>query len=178
MSAASRAPGLTTFEYVYRTRARLAAIPEARVEDAGVVPEELSGYRTRLLAALDDDLNMPVALAVTAELLKQVNELCERTKGKQKIPRAAVQAAGEAFEALGRVLGLGTQEPEAVLSRVRARRAGRLGLAEGDVQAKIDARIAARQARDFAAADRLRDELAALGVELMDGPTGTSWRIP
>jgi cysteinyl-tRNA synthetase len=165
-------------EYVYRTRARLAAIPEARVEDGGVVPEELSGYRTRLLAALDDDLNMPVALAVTAELLKQVNELCERTKGKQRIPRAAVQAAGEAFEALGRVLGLGTQEPEAVLSRVRARRAGRLGLSEGDVQAKIDARIAARQARDFAAADRLRDELAALGVELMDSAAGTSWRIP
>jgi cysteinyl-tRNA synthetase len=45
------------------------------------------------------------------------------------------------------------------------------------VQAKIDARIAARQARDFAAADRARDELAALGVELMDGPTGTTWRI-
>ena len=164
-------------EYVYRTRARLAAIPEARVEDAGSVPEELSGYRTRLLAALDDDLNLPVALAVTAEILKQVNELCERTKGKQKVARAAVQAAHEAFGALGRVLGLGTADAQGVLDRVRARRAARLGLSEADVQAKIDARIAARQARDFAAADRVRDELAALGVELMDGPSGTTWRI-
>jgi cysteinyl-tRNA synthetase len=141
------------------------------------VPEELSQYRARVLAALEDDLNLPVALAATADMLKQVNELCERTKGKQKVPRAAVQAAREAFEVLGRVLGLGTADAQPLLDRIRARRAARLGLSEADVQAKIDARIAARQARDFAAADRARDELAALGVELMDGPTGTTWRI-
>ena len=65
-----------------------------------------------------------------------------------------------------------------MLLRIRDRRAKARGITDADVEAKIVARKAARDAKDFAQADALRAELTALGVELMDGATGTTWRIP
>jgi cysteinyl-tRNA synthetase len=151
-------------EYVYRTRARLEAIPEARLAESGEVDDGLTRFPQRLADALDDDLNMPVGLAHAAEFLKQVNELAERAKGKKAtVSSKAVQAAHEGFGVLARVLGLGNGDAEPLLLRVRKRRAERLGL---------------REARDFARADAIRDEIAGRGIELMDGPDGTTWRIP
>jgi cysteinyl-tRNA synthetase len=166
-------------EYIYRTHQRLAAIPAVRVSDGGEVPPELSGFAQRFLHALDDDLNMPLALAAAAELLKAVNDLAERAKGKKgQVPRAAIDTAHAGLALLGRVLGLGTDDAAAFLARVRQRRAARLGLSEQDVERQIAERVAARNARDFARADAIRDEIASRGIELMDGPEGTSWRIP
>jgi cysteinyl-tRNA synthetase len=166
-------------EYLYRTRARLEAIPAARVVDSGPVAEELTSFPERLGAALDDDLNVSSALAHTAELLKQVNELAEHAKSKKgTVPRKATEAARAAFALLGRVLGLGQGDAALLLSRVRARRAARLGLREEDIEQQIADRVAARAARDFARADALRDEIQGRGVELMDSPDGTTWRIP
>jgi cysteinyl-tRNA synthetase len=166
-------------EYLYRTRERLAAIPEARAVDGGEVDEALTDLPTRLAAALDDDLNTPIALAVTAEFLKQVNELAELAKGKKaKLPRAALAAARQGLDQLARVLGLGASEVEPLLARVRRRRAERLGLQAAEVERLIAARVDARKARDFARADAIRDQIAALGIELMDSPEATTWRIP
>jgi cysteinyl-tRNA synthetase len=50
-------------------------------------------------------------------------------------------------------------------------------MTEADVDAVIQERLAARQSKDFARADQLRDELADKGVELLDSPTGTTWKI-
>ena len=166
-------------EYVYRTRARLAAIPAARIGDSAVVDRALTECGARLAAALDDDLNTPVALAVMAEFLKQVNELAESAKTKKgAVGRAALDAADRGFETLARVLGLGGDDATALLARIRARRAARMGLREHDVEQKIAERMQARRDRDFARADAIRDEIAARGIELMDGADGTTWRIP
>ena len=166
-------------EYVYRTRSRLAAIPAGRLGDAAAVDPAVAEVGSRLAAALDDDLNTPVALAVTAEFLKQVNELAEGAKTKKgTVARAAVEAATRGFATLGRVLGLGEDDPAALLGRIRARRAARMGLREQDIEQKIEERMQARRERDFARADAIRDEIAARGIELMDGADGTTWRIP
>jgi cysteinyl-tRNA synthetase len=166
-------------EYVYRTRERLLAIPAQRLTDGSDVPEEISGFAARLQAALDDDLNAPVALAAVSDLLRQINELAERTKTKKGgVARKAIEAAGESMARLGRVLGLGTDDPAALLGRIRQRRAQRTGLVEAEIDAKLAERVQARSARDYARADAIRDEIANLGVELMDGPSGTTWRLP
>ena len=165
-------------EYLYATHERLASIPEKRIVDGGDAPKELARFPEALRQALDDDLNMPVALARTAELLKSVNELVDQASAKKgKAARAAVEAAERAFEALDRSLGLGHQDATEVLTRIRDRRARQRGLSPATVEEKIAARTEARKQKDFAAADGIRDELAALGVELHDSPDGTTWTM-
>ncbi len=165
--------------YVYKTKRRLADLPEKRIVDGdGPVPKELAEFPGALRGALDDDLNMPVALAKLADFLKTVNELCDQAMRKKgKASREAVAAANRGFEALGVELGLGTQDPSAVLLRIRDRRAKARGLDAGWIEAQIEARTEARNLKDFAEADRIRGELVAKGVELLDSTEGTGWTI-
>jgi cysteinyl-tRNA synthetase len=166
-------------EYLYETRERLASIEPTRVVETGPVPEGIARFAADVGTALDDDLNMPLALAALSELLKAVNELVEGTRRKKgTAPAPAIEAAKAAFATLGAELGVGLAEPRAFLRALRDKRAKARGITDQAVEDRIAARKAARDAKDFAKADALRDELVAMGVELMDGPTGTSWRIP
>ncbi|HEY6728971.1 MAG TPA: cysteine--tRNA ligase [Polyangiaceae bacterium] len=166
-------------EYIYATRQRLAAIPEGRIRDAEEpAPAEITEFAARLAHALDDDLNTPVALAHAASLLKAVNELCDRAQAKKgSVSRAAVAASEAAFDALETRLGIGSQDPAAFSNRVRDRRAIKLGIENAAVEARIRDRAQARADKDFARSDQIRDELAGWGVELLDRPDGTDWRL-
>lgn len=117
-------------------------------------------YRERLDAAVSDDLNTPRALPVLDELLTD-----------KKLTPADRLAALADFDA---VLGLGLATIERADLRVRP--ADAIIDAE-TVEARLADRKEARAAKDFAASDAIRDELAAAGVEVMDGdPLGWDWR--
>lgn len=113
----------------------------------------------RFKAALDDDFNTPVALAVLFELATEVN-------------KTASAETAALLQALAGVLGLLTRSPEVFLQ-------GSVSAAGSDhavIDALVAARSAAKKARNFAEADRLREELATQGVVLEDTPQGTLWR--
>ena len=112
--------------------------------------------------ALEDDLNTPQALAALFELAHAANTA---TAGdKPGIKAQLTDAAG--------LLGLLQQTPEAWFKWAPAG----ASVDEAGIQALVDARTAAKKAKNFKEADRIRDELAAKGVVLEDVPGGTRWK--
>ena len=166
-------------EYLYETRLRLLGVPDKRVGGKEeTAPAELGQFATRLAESLDDDLNMPVALAHMSEFLRSVNDLCDRALGKGgQVPASFIGSARAGFAALELHLGIGVHEPQAFLVRVRDRRAKTAGIEPSWVDEQMALRAAARKDKNFALSDEVRDALAAKGVKILDTPTGTTWKL-
>ncbi len=145
-----------------------------------------------VLAALEDDLNTPQAFAKLRALARQAN--ASDDPARRRGLKAQLLAAGQ-------LLGLLQEDPEAWLKQgrrakatLRALRASGLNEAtvegggarlpafrasafdDAAVDKLVERRTAARKTRDFAEADRIRDQLVAAGIILEDGPQGTRWR--
>ena len=166
-------------EYLYKTKRRVDNLPEKRIkEDKIDLPEALLTFRANVTNALDDDLNMPVALAHTADFLKVTNELCDRAMRKKGfISLEARTLIDNGFEALRKRLGILQQDPAEILKRIRNRRAQKAGVTEDWVLEKIAEREQARADKDYEKADAVRDTLKERGVVLFDSPTGTDWEM-
>ena len=125
------------------------------VTPADVAIDWAEPHPARFKAAMDEDFGTPEAVAVLFELASEVN----RTQ-------SAVTAG--LLKALGGVLGLLQEDPQSFLQ-------GGTSQDEDAIQVQIAARAAAKAAKNFAEADRIRNDLLAQGIVLKDSPTGTTW---
>jgi cysteinyl-tRNA synthetase len=124
-----------------------------------------SPFSERFLAAMDDDFATPDALAVLFEMTHEIH------RSRQAAPQQAQRLAAELRELAG-LLGLLQQDPESFLKG-----SGHGGeLDDAQIDALIQQRLQARQEKNWAESDRIRDRLKADGIVLEDGPQGTSWR--
>ena len=137
--------------------------------DGGPADTALVELEQRFISAMDDDLNSSGGLAVLFDLAKPLRALANRLERGEDaaLPEPELEGLEERWQLLrhlAAVLGL-RSEAEAASS-----------LDDGAIDAAIAARKAAKAAKDYAEADRIRDELAAQGVELIDKPGGvTEW---
>jgi cysteinyl-tRNA synthetase len=129
------------------------------VECAGVTIDWAQPQAAKFQAAMDDDFNTPEAMAVLFDLANEVNKT-----------KSAVTAG--LLKALAGVIGLLQRDGEAYLQGD----VSETDTQSLDVDAMIQARIAAKKAKNFAEADRIRKDLADAGIILEDTSQGTTWR--
>jgi cysteinyl-tRNA synthetase len=152
-SEAAVQQAVRTLDRLYGTLRDLAGVPATPCD----LPESIE-------AALCDDLNTPMALAALSQIAG------EARKADDDATRAARK--GE-LVAAGELLGLLRLDPAAWFAQGRS---GAPDVDEARVQQLIDARAAAKRARDFAQADAIRAELTAMGVVIEDTPQGARWK--
>jgi cysteinyl-tRNA synthetase len=154
-SDASLAASAAALDRLDAAVAALGAYEEPLPDDP-TLPDALDAAREAFGAALDDDLNVSAGLAAVFDLVRDLNRRVER----RSISTADAGRALDLLRDIDQVLAILPEE-----------------IAPGsDVAALLEARAAARAERDFAASDRLRDELAGLGVIVEDTRDGQRWR--
>jgi cysteinyl-tRNA synthetase len=129
-------------------------------------------------AQMDDDFNGAGAMAVLSAVFAALNELCDKPPVKDKaVVLRTLKALRERVGKLATVFGLFEDEPSAYLLRRRGRAVKERSIDEASVERLILERQKARAEKNFAEADRLRADLLKLGVEIMDTPAGTTWKV-
>jgi cysteinyl-tRNA synthetase len=129
-------------------------------------------------AAMDDDFNTAAAIGHLFEAVRGINRLIGEARFDDcALSLAVIKDGARKLRELGAVLGLFGSDPVTWLERQKS-----AGLEGGELTAEaiemlIAQRMQARQDRDFARADQIRDELIAKGIELLDSKDGTTWKI-
>jgi cysteinyl-tRNA synthetase len=146
------------------TRSALNSAPTS--DDGNGFSERLAKAKSEFSAVMDDDFNAPKGIAVLQELTRDVNTLLN---SGTTVGKAALDAINSVYNELGgSVLG--------IIPAVDSAGASNGQREAGLIQILIDLRNQARKSKNFAESDRIRDELARIGVTLEDRADGTIWR--
>ena len=153
-----RSPVTYSEEALEAAKAGAERLRHAASVPGGTAPADIDheATRARFIEAMDDDLNTPRALAALFELAREINRAA--AGGRDVAPAQAV------LRELCGVLGLTLRPP-----------AGRSREAAPFIDLLVELRAELRAAKQWALADRIRDRLSALGIELKDSPDGTTW---
>ena len=132
------------------------AAEETKENDAELIAE-LDKRREQFITAMDDDLNTADGLAAIFELTKDINTKIL----DHDVSKAVCEHAAKLYDELCDVLGILYNRKENTL--------------DGDIEALVEKRQEARKNKDWATADKIRDELKAKGIILKDTPQGVTW---
>ena len=164
---AESARGLARLRGLVTEAERMAARGTPAPGPDGGLLEDVAAHRARFEAAMDDDFNAPQAIGVLFDLARVLHGAREQVAQGTAGAGAFLLGVGE-LVVLARVLGLleGTRREAVVDPQLKAR-----------IESLVYLRQEARRQRDFGEADRLRDELARLGVVIEDTRDGTTWKL-
>ncbi|MFT3842587.1 MAG: cysteine--tRNA ligase [Myxococcaceae bacterium] len=165
-------------EYFYETLQKLSERLAGKTREAGPVHGDPAALLTEFDSVASDDFNFAGSLGVLSNIFGEINMLTDKPPVKDKpLIARTLFALQDVVKKIGLALGLFEEEPSQWLLKLRDRRVKAKGIDPANVEAKIAERQAARAAKDFARSDAIRAEMKTLGVELMDGPQGTRWKV-
>ena len=163
VSAHYRQPLDWSDETVAQAKRTLDGLYRALEQVENIAPAPVAAPKA-LIDALEDDLNTPNAMAELAAIARALNQATDdHTRARLK---------GELMAA-GKLMGVLQQKPSAWFGAAKAA----AGVDAAEVECLIAARLAARKAKNFKEADRIRDAITALGVIIEDRADGTTWRV-
>jgi cysteinyl-tRNA synthetase len=159
---------MRTSDYIETAGDKEKTVPSSELE------EMLASFKNKFHDAMNDDFNTALALGNIFELIREVNRFLDLKPSGQKARGLVIQARDLLAE-VGGVLNIfnkTSREWYSSLMKVK-----KIALSEGDLQEKIFERQKARENKDWAAADNIRNELADKGIILEDKKDGTAWKI-
>ena len=145
-----------------------------KIAASSELEEMLASFKDKFHNAMNDDFNTALALGYIFELIREVNRFLDLKPSGQKAKGLVVQSRDLLAE-VGGVLNIFNKTPREWYSSLM--KVKKIALSEKDLQGKINERQRARENKDWAAADNVRNELAEKGIILEDKKDGTAWKI-
>ncbi len=128
--------------------------------------------------AMDDDFNTARAIGILFDSIRKINRwIDEDEQSRASGNREAVVSETAAILDLGRILGIANQPPDVYFDRQKDELIQKQAIDPAWIDEMIEKRKTARKAKDFAAADAIRDDLISKGIYLEDRPDGTIWKL-
>ncbi|KAF3638458.1 putative cysteine--tRNA ligase, cytoplasmic-like isoform X2 [Capsicum annuum] len=167
------------YQALYDCQILVSQHDEASWKDS--IPAEtascINKFQDEVLSSISDDLHTPVALAAMSDPLKLINDLLHTRKGKKQALRIeSLVALENTIRNVLETLGLVPASYAQALCELKEKALKRAKLTDDQVHQKITERETARKKKEYDRSDAIRNDLAAVGIALMDSPEGTTWR--
>lgn len=172
----------TGLDRIYECLATIAGLPEGSDSGKTVVSKKdrnkLQNLKSRFEQAMDNDFNTAQALGFLFDGVKVMNKVARMLPGHPASEDVALlRSAGEDLRELAGILGVATRDAVQYMAEKKEKLLASIDLSEEEINSLISRRNAAREKKDWAESDAVRDQLLAHNIELHDGPEGTTWEV-
>ena len=166
---------------LYAMKERILSVLEDDTNGGGDVPEEPTDAAAQFIVefteSMDDDFNTAKALGRLFDLAHTLNRILDELSDPGHRAKEALKNAWELIQPALDVFGILDRPPAQFFDEVKSRKLSDKDIDTDEIERLVTQRTEARAKKDFAAADRIRDELMERGVILEDGPDGTTWKV-
>jgi len=140
--------------------------------------KKLHTIEERFQKAMDDDFNTAMAMGILFDAVKVINKICQQLPVNPSQPDITLlKESGVIIKKLAAIMGLLQEDARKYLQQKKAALLNGLDIGEQKILQFIQERKDARAAKDWARGDTIRDQLLAMGIELKDSSSGTTWEI-